>query len=111
MLLDQCEQTALCGECTESTDGCVQISDTAQLRDKLTGALIGLARSTENNEHLLSDSIADVVIKGLSATQINANADTEMLLHLMDRVDEEKRKMVPAATPAPPPAAEPTHTI
>lgn len=45
----QCEQTAGCMACADNAGVCGKKSDTALLQDKLTGALIGLARATEGN--------------------------------------------------------------
>lgn len=68
----------------------------AELRDRLTGALIGLARATEGNDYLLGDATAAVTVEGLYATQDNVHLDNDALLSLLDRVDQEKRKLVPA---------------
>lgn len=70
-------------------------ANTAQLRDRLTGALIGLARATDGNEHLISDSSTAVVVESLSATLTGANSDHATLTSLLHRVEEEKQKMVP----------------
>ena len=78
---------------SEQTAGCT--ADTAQLRDKLTGALIGLARAIDGNEYALSDSTAAVTVEGLVATLSNVNYDACALLAMMDKVDAEKRKLVP----------------
>jgi len=75
---------------------CGKKADTAELQDKLTGALIGLARATEGNEHVVSDSTAAVIVEGLSATLTNVNFDNDAMLAIMERVDIEKRKLVPA---------------
>lgn len=64
-------------------------------QDKLIGALIGLARATDGNEHLISDSSTRVVIETLFATLCNASLDPAELKALLERVEEEKRKMVP----------------
>ncbi len=56
--------------------------------DKLIGALIGLARATEGNEHLITPSVYEVMFEGLSA---EVGADTK----LYERVREEKKKLVP----------------
>ena len=95
MFCFQCEQTARCEGCTGNVGVCGKRDDTAMLQDRLTGALIGLARATENNEHLLTDSTASVVIEGLFATLTNVNFDNDALLRMIERVDEEKRKLVP----------------
>ena len=43
MFCFQCEQTAGCTGCTGNSGVCGKKADTAELQDKLTGALIGLA--------------------------------------------------------------------
>ena len=57
MFCFQCEQTAGCRACTASAGVCGKTSDIAKLQDELTGALIGLARATEGNEHLITPEI------------------------------------------------------
>ena len=95
MFCFQCEQTAKCTGCTGAVGVCGKKADTAELQDRLTGALIGLARATDGNEHMLSASTADVVVEGLFATLTNVNFDNDALLALMDRVAAEKQKLVP----------------
>ena len=95
MFCFQCEQTAKCTGCTGAVGVCGKKADTAQLQDRLTGALIGLARATEGNGHMVGDSTAAVTVEGLFATLTNVNFDNAALLALMDRVDAEKRKLVP----------------
>ena len=95
MFCFQCEQTAKCTGCTGAVGVCGKKADTAELQDRLTGALIGLARATDGNEHMLSASTADVVVEGLFATLTNVNFDNDALLAILDRVDAEKRKLVP----------------
>ena len=95
MFCFQCEQTAGCKACAGNVGVCGKKADTAELQDKLTGALIGLARATEGNEHVISDSTAAVIVEGLFATLTNVNFDNDALLTIMDRVDVEKRKLVP----------------
>jgi len=95
MFCFQCEQTAGCTGCTGSKGVCGKSADTALLQDKLTGALIGLARATEGNEHLIGDSLSDTVIKALFATLTNVNFDDAELEKLIKLVDEEKKKLVP----------------
>ena len=95
MFCFQCEQTAKCAGCTGAMGVCGKTADTAALQDKLTGSLIGLARATEGNEHMLSDSTAAVVVEGLFATLTNVNFDNDALLALLDRVEIEKKKLIP----------------
>lgn len=84
-----------CFQCEQTAGICGRGEDTARLRDRLTGALIGLARATEGNDHMLSDSTAEVTVEALSATRTNVEVDNEVLLTLLKRVDDEKRKLVP----------------
>ena len=95
MFCFQCEQTAGCKACAGNTGVCGKKADTAQLQDKLTGALIGLARATDGNEHLISPSSTAVIVESLFATLSNVNFDNAALTGLLKRVEEEKRKMVP----------------
>ena len=62
------------------------------MRDRLIGELIGLARATEGNEHLISDSSTAVIVEAL-ATANTLNA--ELLEEMLGKVEAEKRKMVP----------------
>ena len=49
MFCFQCEQTAGCSGCTGCAGVCGKSADVANLQDKLTGALIGLAGGIKNN--------------------------------------------------------------
>ncbi|MBR2130950.1 MAG: hydroxylamine reductase [Oscillospiraceae bacterium] len=95
MFCFQCEQTANCKGCAGTIGVCGKKADTAELQDRLTGALIGLARATENNDHLLTDSTAAVVVESLFSTLTNVNFDDERFYRLLDWVEVEKRKLVP----------------
>lgn len=55
------------------------------MRDRILGELIGLARCTENNEHLISASTTSLVLEALAC------ADGAIL----PRIEAEKRRMVP----------------
>ena len=95
MFCFQCEQTAKCSGCAGNVGVCGKKADTAELQDKLTGALIGLARATDGNEHLINPSATAVVVESLFATLTNVNFDNDALTGLLNRVEEEKRKMIP----------------
>ena len=71
-----------------------QSESTSPLRDKLAGALIGLARATEGNEHAISDSTSSAMIEGLFILK-NEPFDDEKLLVTMKKVEVEKQKLVP----------------
>ena len=68
-------------------------SETAALRDRLLGELIGLARATEGNDHLVTWSTDQTVLACLCA--IAENAGDEMFSRLLNQVEDEKRKLVP----------------
>jgi len=68
-------------------------ADILAARDRLMGALIGLARSTENNTHLIRPSTTQTVLEGLAA--VGENGDAAYMERLLERVIEEKRAMVP----------------
>ena len=70
-------------------------TDNSELRDKLIGALIGLARATDGNEDLVSSSTDKVVIEGLLAAVASVSCDKEAITGLIARVQEEKRRLVP----------------
>ncbi len=95
MFCFQCEQTAKCGGCAGAVGVCGKSAATAQLQDRLTGALIGLARATDGNEHLISAASTQVIVESLFATLTNVNFDDAALQALLDRVKAEKREMVP----------------
>lgn len=65
------------------------------LRDKLTGALIGLARATDGNEHLISQSSTAVIADALEVLYSDAGSDDTVLEKMIRRVEAEKRVMVP----------------
>lgn len=68
------------------------VGNDAALRDRLIGALIGLARATEGNEHMITPSTGETMLDALSAIP---TASDETLAALVQRVGEEKRKLVP----------------
>lgn len=93
MFCFQCEQTAGCTGCTGAAGVCGKKADTAILQDKLTGALIGLARVSKGHEELLSEYTDKTVIEGLFTTITNVNFNNETISALIDRVEEEKKRI------------------
>ena len=95
MFCFQCEQTAGCKACTGNAGVCGKKSDTAELQDKLTGALIGLARATEGNENLVNSTTDRLVMEGLFTTITNVNFNNETITELIQKVESEKERLVP----------------
>ena len=95
MFCFQCEQTAGCKACTGNAGVCGKKSDTAELQDKLTGALIGLARATEGNEDLVNSTTDRLVMEGLFTTITNVNFNNETITELIQKVESEKERLVP----------------
>ena len=95
MFCFQCEQTAGCSACTGIAGVCGKNADTAELQDQLTGALIGLARATEGNEHLITETTDSLVVESLFTTLTNVNFDNNAIAELIRRVETEKQRLVP----------------
>ena len=93
MFCFQCEQTAGCSGCTGKAGVCGKTADTAALQDKLTGALIGLARACANNER--KETTDRVVIEGLFTTVTNVAFDDDSIREMISKVNAEKNKIVP----------------
>lgn len=72
MFCFQCEQTAGCTGCTGNSGVCGKKADTAELQDKLTGALIGLARSIDDTA-MVSENTWQIIIEGLFTTITNVS--------------------------------------
>ena len=95
MFCFQCEQTAGCKGCMGAAGVCGKKADIAGLQDKLTGALIGLARAAEKNSDKISETTDHIMLEGLFTTVTNVNFNEETLNVLMNRVQEEKQKLAP----------------
>lgn len=95
MFCYQCEQTAGCSACTGAAGVCGKKADIAKLQDELTGALVGLARATEGNEHLVTAQMNQLVLESLFATLTNVNFDAESLNGLIEKVHVAKNVLVP----------------
>ena len=95
MFCYQCEQTAGCTGCTGNTGVCGKSANTARLQDELTGALIGLARAAEGNEHLVNEEMNQLVLEGLFTTITNVNFNDETLKLFINKIEDTKKKLVP----------------
>lgn len=93
MFCFQCEQTAGCTSCTGKAGVCGKQSDTANLQDELTGALVGLARAVSSNEPTASTNL--VMLEGLFTTITNVSFDNESIQRLIDKVHKEKDALNP----------------
>lgn len=95
MFCFQCEQTAGCKGCMGAAGVCGKKADTAELQDKLTGAMIGLAGAVDGNGEAVSEHVDKLVLEGLFATITNVNFNNDSISELLQRVEEEKKKLVP----------------
>lgn len=89
MFCFQCEQTAHCTGCTGSAGVCGKKSDTANLQDQLTGALIGLARALGQGE-TPNPGACRAMIEGLFTTITNVNFDDTAILRQIEAVHKER---------------------
>lgn len=93
MFCFQCEQTAKGCGCTGKAGVCGKKSTTAKLQDKLTGALIGLARAASGGTP--SESANRAMIKGLFTTITNVNFDDTVVQERINEVEREKNMLAP----------------
>lgn len=93
MFCFQCEQTVNCSGCTGKAGVCGKSASTAKLQDELTGALIGLARACANNPK--TEDTDRLILEGLFTTVTNVSFHDETLQILIDKVNEEKTRIVP----------------
>jgi len=96
MFCYQCEQTAGCRGCTGAAGICGKKADTARLQDELTGALIGLARASFGNEHLLTADTDALIREGLFTTVTNVSFTDADIREITGRVQKEKERLVPS---------------
>ena len=97
MFCFQCEQTAGGSGCKGKAGVCGKSADVAELQDRLTGALIGLARATDGDTHP-TENTYKLLIKGLFTTITNVNFNEQTLNALIDEVHEEKERLVPSCS-------------
>ena len=84
MFCFQCEQTANCTGCTKQAGVCGKTAQTANLQDKLTGALITLAQTYEGKQ--ANKEVNALVREGMFACVTNVNFNDAELEALVDRV-------------------------
>ena len=84
MFCFQCEQTAGCSGCTGSAGVCGKSADVANLQDKLTGALIGLAGGIKNNAPSTEEK--NLIIEGLFTTITNVNFNESTIKAMIDKI-------------------------
>lgn len=93
MFCFQCEQTAGCTGCTGKAGVCGKSASSAKLQDELTGALISLARACSNTPG--TQQTDRLILEGLFTTVTNVNFNDETLQEMIDRIEAEKRRIVP----------------
>ncbi|MCI7766383.1 MAG: hydroxylamine reductase [Oscillospiraceae bacterium] len=94
MFCFQCEQTAGCKGCTGAAGVCGKKADTAALQDKLTGALIGLARAVNGNEDIVTEKTYKLIIEGLFTAVTNVNFNNDTINELIEKIALEKNRYV-----------------
>ncbi|MEA5091536.1 Hydroxylamine reductase [bioreactor metagenome] len=91
MFCFQCEQTAMSTGCTGNAGVCGKKSDTANLQDKLTGALIGLACAVKKSSATATTD--KLMLSGLFTTITNVNFNNETINELIEEITKEKIKL------------------
>lgn len=93
MFCFQCEQTAKGTGCTGAAGVCGKKSDTANLQDKLTGALIAMAKVAIANPSSITSDTDNLMLLSLFSTVTNVSFDNVSLQHLLDEVHVETQRM------------------
>lgn len=91
MFCFQCEQTAGGTGCKGNAGVCGKTADVAKLQNKLTGALIGLARIIHKNDMQPAQDTWKLIIKGLFTTVTNVNFNNQTIQELIQSVQAQKR--------------------
>jgi len=91
MFCFQCEQTGGGIACSRSVGVCGKTSETANLQDKLTEELVGLALASEGK--LLDRAAIKVVVDGLFVTVTNVNFDPDSVSSYIEAAQAEKEKL------------------
>ncbi|MDD3400973.1 MAG: hydroxylamine reductase [Eubacteriales bacterium] len=94
MFCFQCEQTAGCAACTANAGVCGKKANTAILQDKLTGALIGLARAADGDVNP-PQSVYSTLIEGLFTTITNVSFCDSAIIRQIEKTQAEKQSLVP----------------
>ena len=97
MFCFQCEQTAGCAGCTGKAGVCGKTAEVAELQDQLTGALVGLSRAVDNALDA-NEGTWRLMIEGLFTTVTNVSFNEKTIRELIDRVHEEKVRLVPGCS-------------
>ena len=97
MFCFQCEQTAGCAGCTGKAGVCGKTTEVAELQDQLTGALVGLSRAVDNAPDA-NEGTWRLLIEGLFTTVTNVSFNEKTIRELIDRVHEEKARLVPGCS-------------
>ena len=97
MFCFQCEQTAGCAGCTGKAGVCGKTAEVAELQDQLTGALVGLSRAVDNAPDT-NEGTWRLMIEGLFTTVTNVSFNEKTIRELIDRVHEEKARLVPGCS-------------
>ena len=106
MFCFQCEQTAGCSGCAGKKGVCGKTAGNARLQDELTGALIGLSKTAQGREGLLTKEIDQLMLEALFATVTNVSFDDDAIQALTDRVHEAGIVLTPSCVPCASCAAE-----
>ncbi|WP_312643455.1 hydroxylamine reductase [Hydrogenoanaerobacterium sp.] len=93
MFCFQCEQTAGGTGCQGRAGVCGKKADTSELQDKLTGALIGLAKATIGNTP--TDTTHRTVIEGLFTTITNVSFDDDAIERQIAKTEAAKEDLIP----------------
>ncbi len=96
MFCFQCEQTKGCAGCDGNAGVCGKTAQTANLQDRLTGALIGLARAVDASQTVEKPN--KLAMEALFATLTNVNFNDNEIISLTGKVASAKKSIVEGCT-------------
>ena len=93
MFCFQCEQTAGGKACTGRAGVCGKTAEVATAQDRLTGALIALAKTAGKSSGFVNETTDRLIIDGLFTTVTNVSFDAKSIEALIDRVHAENERL------------------
>jgi len=95
MFCFQCEQTAMGRGCSGRAGVCGKSAAVAGLQDRLTGALVGLARAASGNSTKPDAETDRAMLSALFTTITNVNFNADTVQQQIDSVHRQKERLLP----------------
>ena len=93
MFCYQCEQTAGGKSCAGSVGVCGKKEESANLQDKITGALVNLSRVALKKPDAVTDKTDWLMLEGLFTTVTNVSFNPETERALIEKIHQETLRL------------------